>query len=295
MKVRIGVGTGGARLSGTELAGLADDLVGLRFDSLWLSEVLTGPGVDPLIGLAWAGAHNPRLKLGTTMILPGRNPVRLAGQTAVLDHLTRGRFLLTFVPGLAHGPEREAVGVAPAARGTAIEEVLPLLRRLWAGETVSHEGPAGRFVGASISPLPVQEPFEVWLGGMARASLERCGRLADGWLPSMCAPEEAAQGRALVLESARAAGRTISEEHFGVSIGYTPTPLTQPTRATLAARAGGGPLEHIVPVGLPALRELIERYVAVGFSKFVVRPLAAPTDWHRELEELAEAVVDLQT
>lgn len=295
MKVRIGVGTGGAGLGGAQLGELADDLVALSFDSLWLSEVLTGPGVDPLIGLAWAGAHNPRLKLGTTMVLPGRNPVRLAGQTAVLDHLARGRFLLTFVPGLAFGPEREAVGVAPADRGAAIEEVLPLLRRLWAGETVSHDGPAGRFADASISPLPVQEPFDVWLGGLARVSLERCGRLADGWLPSMCAPEEAAEGRKVVEESAAAAGRMIPEEHFGVSIAYAITPLDNRTRATLAARARGRSVEHLVPVGLAALRELIERYVEVGFSKFVVRPLVTPTDWHRELEELAEAVVDLQT
>lgn len=295
MKVRIGVGTGGAGLGGAELAELADDLVALHFDSLWLSEVLTGPGVDPLVGLAWAGARNPELKLGTTMLLPGRNPVRLAGQTAALDHLTGGRLLLTFVPGLAHGPERDAVGVAPAARGAAIEEVLPLLRRLWAGETVSHEGPSGRFAGASITPLPVQRPLEVWLGGMVRASLERCGRLADGWLPSMCAPEEAAEGRKVVEESAAAAGRTVSEEHFGVSIGYARTPLDDRTRAALAARARGRPIEHLVPVGLGALRALIERYVEVGFSKFVVRPLGAPTDWRGELEELAEAVVHLQS
>lgn len=295
MKVRIGVGTGGAGLSGAELAQLADDLVALRFDSLWLPEVLTGPGVDPLVGLAWVGAHNPTLKLGTTMLLPGRNPVRLAGQTAVLDHLTGGRLLLTFVPGLASRPEREAVGVPPASRGAAIEEVLPLLRRLWAGETVSHDGPAGRFADVAISPPPVQRPFDVWLGGMARASLERCGRLADGWLPSMCTPEEAADGRKVVEASAGAAGRTISEEHFGVSIAYTRAPLDERARAALTARAGGRSIERLVPVGLAALRELVERYVGIGFSKFVVRPLVAPDDWHRELEELAAAVVGLQT
>lgn len=295
MKVRIGVGTGGAGLGGPELAALADELDALHFDSLWLSEVLTGPGVDPLIGLAWAGARNPHLKLGTTMLLPGRNPIRLAGQTAALDHLTGGRLLLTFVPGLAVGPERDAIGVPLASRGAAIEELLPLVRRLWAGETVDHDGPSGRFAGASISPLPVQVPLEAWLGGMARASLERCGRLADGWLPSMCDPGEAAEGRKVVEEAAAAAGRTISEEHFGVSIGYARTPLDDRARAALAARARRRPVENLVPVGLAALRALIERYLEVGFSKFVLRPMGAPTDWRAELEELAGAVGDLQT
>ena len=40
---------------------------------------------------------------------------------------------------------------------------------------------------------------------------------------------------------------------------------------------------------------LIERFIAVGFSKFVVRPLVAPKSWRAELDTLADAVADLQT
>lgn len=295
MKVRIGVGTGGAGLSGDGLAELADHIERCRFDSLWLPEVLTAPGNDPLVGLAWAGAHNRRVKLGTTMLLPGRNPVRLAKQVANLDTLSGGRLLVTFVPGLAQGAERHAVGLPPAARGLAIEEVLPLLRRLWAGEELTYEGPAGHFVAAAISPLPVQEPFDVWLGGTARASLERCGRLADGWLPAFCTPAEAASGKVVVEEAAAAAGRSISPEHFGVSLGYSTEPPAAPTVQALASRLGDRPLEEVLPVGWTALRDLLRRFVEVGFSKFVLRPLAPPADWGAELDALAEAVGDLQT
>lgn len=295
VKVRIGVGAGAVGLDGSALSSLADDLADLGFDSLWLSEVLTAPGADPLVGLAWAGAHHPRLKLGTTMLLPGRNPVRLAKQVASLDALSGGRFLVTFVPGLARGSERDAVGVPVDERGRAVEEVLPLLRRLWAGEEVTYDGPAGRFTDVSISPLPVQNPFEVWLGGVARPSLERCGRLADGWLPSMCTPAEAEAGRRVVEEAAESAGRSISPEHFGVSIGYSIGPLDDRLAAALSERARGRPLADLVPAGQGSLRELVGRYLAVGFSKFVLRPLLPPEDWRRELEELAAAVGDLQT
>jgi probable F420-dependent oxidoreductase len=295
VKVRIGIGTGAAGLDGDQLSALADDIETFRFDSLWLPEILTAPGTDPLVGLAWAGAHNSRIKLGTTMLLPGRNPVRLAKQVANLDALSAGRFLVTFVPGLAQGAEREAVGVPPARRGALIEEVLPLLRRLWAGETVSYEGPAGRFSEAVVSPLPVQDPFDVWLGGTAPSSLERCGRLADGWLPAFCTPEEVAAGRQVVERAAAEAGRTISPEHFGVSIGYAATAPEGPLAPALLARLKGRPLEDVLPVGLPALRDLLGRFIDVGFSKFVVRPLAPPTDWSKELEVLAEQVGDLQT
>ena len=295
LKVRIGVGTGAAGLDGAGVAALSDDLADLGFDSLWLPEVLSGPGLDPLIGLAWAGASHSRLKLGTTMLLPGRNLMRLAKQVASLDALSGGRFLLTFVTGLARGPERATVGVEPSARGEAVDEVLPLLRRLWSGEEVTYDGPAGKIPGVQLSPLPAQDPFDVWLGGIARRSLERCGRLADGWLPAMCSPAEAAQGRGVVEEAAAAAGRAIDPEHFGVSIGYAHRELPEPIAAALASRARGRPLTDLVPVGLPALRELVQQFVAVGFSKFVVRPIVPPERWRPELEDLARAVLDLQT
>jgi probable F420-dependent oxidoreductase len=293
MKVRIGVGAGTAAASPEALGELVRGLDDLGFDSLWLSEVLTGPGPDPVVGLAWAAAHNPRVKLGTTMLLPGRNLLRLAKQLAGLDVLSRGRLLLTFVPGLTYAPEREAIGVEPRQRGALMDEALPLLRRLWAGETVSHEGPAGSFREVRLSPLPVQQPLEAWLGGTAPAALERCGRLSDGWLPSLCTPEEAAAGREVIEAAAARAGRGISPEHFGMSIGYAREALDPATARTLAARRPRA-LE-LTPVGLPALRRLVERFIAVGFSKFVVRPVVPPASWRAELEALAAAVGDLQT
>lgn len=89
MKIRIGIGAAGAASTPEALADLASSTDGLGFDSIWLSEVLTGPVPDPLVGLAWAGAQNPRLKLGTTALLPGRNVLRLAKQLATLDVLDR--------------------------------------------------------------------------------------------------------------------------------------------------------------------------------------------------------------
>jgi probable F420-dependent oxidoreductase len=293
MKIRIGVGAAGAASTPEALGELVSSIDELGFDSLWLSEVLTGPVIDPAVGLAWAAASNPRVKLGTTMLLPGRNVLRLAKQLASLDVLCRGRLLVTLVPGLAYPPEREAIGVEPKQRGAVIDETLPLLRRLWAGETVSHEGTAGTFHDVRLSPLPVQKPLEVWLGGNVPSALERCGRLSDGWLPSLCTPEEATAGRVVIEEAAAKAGRSISAEHFGMSIGYASKPIDPATARVMAARRPRS-LE-LTPVGLPALRQLIERFIAVGFSKFVVRPVAPPASWRAELDALAGAVGDLQT
>src|SRR5258706_8331060 len=109
MKIRIGVGAAGASATPDALAELVTGLDDLGFDSLWLSEVLTGPVIDPVVGLAWAAASNPRVKIGTTMLLPGRNVLRLAKQLASLDVLCKGRLLVTLVPGLAYAPAPDAL------------------------------------------------------------------------------------------------------------------------------------------------------------------------------------------
>ncbi len=288
MKVRIAVGLGGTELGADAFAALVADLAELRFDSLWISEILTGPGPDPLIALATAAQLHPKLKLGTTMLLPGRNEVRLAKSLATLDVLSRGRLLLTFVPGLAYGPERDAIGVPVNQRGEAIERTIPRLRRWWAGEEVD---------GITVRPRPVQDPLEPWLGGLAPASLERCGRIADGWLGASCTPEQAAAARSAINEAARQAGRSIDPEHFGVSIGYTHQPLDDRQLAALAARTRGRDIDPraLVPVGYDALRAALQAFIDVGMSKFVVRPMSVRGPWREELTGLADGVLSLQT
>src|SRR5207237_1468627 len=142
MKIRIGVGLSAATAGDADAFGSAlQTMAQCGFDSLWLSEVLSTPVLDPLAGLAFAAAVTGKLKLGTTMLVPGRNPVRLAKSLATIDQISRGRLLLVFVPGLADGPESQAIGVPVKERGAIIDEVLPLVRRFWSEDNVQHAGP----------------------------------------------------------------------------------------------------------------------------------------------------------
>jgi probable F420-dependent oxidoreductase len=296
MKVRIGVGVSSVAGGDDELGGIASAMERLGFDSIWLPEILTMPGGDPVAGLSFVAARVNKLKLGTTMVLPGRNPVRLAKQLATLDRLSCGRLLVTFVLGLAQPGELAALDVQRGERGAIVDEALPLLRRLWAEDLVSHEG-RWALQGISVEPKPLQEPLEAWLGGTAPSACARAGRLADGWLPSMCTPAEAARGRSAVEEAAASAGRRIDPEHYGVSIGYlhedAPEGIAEAVVHRLRRR--GGPVAQLVPTGFGALRALVSSYLDAGFSKFVLRPVVAPGDWTGELERLAEGVLDLQS
>ena len=291
MKVRIGYGLGTRTptLDGSRFGDLVDALEDLHFDSLWLSERVTGACPDPLVGLSFAAARTRSLKLGTSVqVLPGRNPHLLAKAWASLDRLSAGRALPAFGLGVADGAEQAAFGVARGERAARFDALLPQVRRLWEGEEVD---------GAAIAPRPVQDPLEVWLGGRARSELRRVGRLGDGWLPSFCTPEDVAAGRPVVEAEVAASGRAIDPEHWGALVPYLTAegPLPDALVTAVAARRPDGDATEVVPAGLPALRTAVERFVAVGVSKFVVVPVVEPEDWTDHLADVADATLDLVT
>jgi probable F420-dependent oxidoreductase len=293
MKIRIGVGLGGLDLDGFGAAVQAMEQCG--FDSLWLSEVLTTGVPDPLAGLAYAAGITRKLKVGTTMTVTARNPVRMAKELATIDRLSGGRLLLVFVPGLTNELEDQALGVPVKERGAWLDEVLPLVRRLWSEDNVVHTGPLFCYDGISLHPRPLQDPLEIWLGGNARSALRRAGRLSDGWLPSLCTPAEAAAGKAAIETAASEAGRRIDPEHFGISLTYARTAIPQAQVTRIAKRRPNLDPAEVIPVGAAGLRDLLRRYIDVGFSKFVVRPAEPPASWNDALAQLAEDVLSLQT
>lgn len=298
MKVRVGYGLGTRTISGDaeRFAALVDALEALRFDSLWLSEKITDDCPDPIVALAFAAARTSRLKLGTSvLVLPGRNPMLLAKELATLDRLSAGRLLPAFGLGQVDPGEQQAFGVERGERASRFDEVLPLLRRLWTEDAVDHDGPHHRYEAARVRPRPVQQPIEIWLGGIAPSELRRTGRLGDGWLPSFCTPADVAAGRPIVEQVAAEHGRAIDPEHFGALVPYAIDGIPDALRAFLARRRSDVAVEDVVAPDLASLPALLDRFVEVGASKFVAVPLGEPADWADHLAEVADAVMPLQT
>jgi probable F420-dependent oxidoreductase len=296
MKVRFGFTCRGqADLALGDFPRLVDDLERLGFDSIWLPEIMLNGPFDPLVGLTYAAARTERLKIGAYLIVPGRNPVRLARELANLDRLSGGRLLLIMVLGQPTDPEVMAQGVDKAERGALLDEVLPLLRRLWRGDLVHHDGPRYHLRDARISPTPWQEPLEMWLGGQLPSALRRAGRLGDGWIPGLTTPTEAVKKRALVEAAAAEAGRTIDPEHFGVNLTYSRGPLPEAASEQLRRRRPDLDPAHLVPQSTTALHERLDEWLEAGFSKFLLRPAVSPANWTAELETLAADILERQT
>lgn len=297
MKIRIGYGLGvqGLRQDDT-FPDLVDALERLGFDSLWLSERLTGDAPDPVVGLAFAAGRTKKLKLGTSVqVLPGRNPALVAKEWASLDRLSGGRALPAFGLGIANPAEQQAFGVGREERAAWFDEALPLIRRMWTEDSVDHDGPRFSYRGLSVRPRPVQQPPDVWLGGRAKSELRRVGRLGDGWLPSFSTPGEVAAGRVVVEAAAAQAERAIDVEHFGALVIYVREEIPELLAAAIASRRPGLDPAELVPVGLPAVRATLERFLEHGFSKLVLVPAQEPRSWTDELEAMADEVLGLQT
>jgi probable F420-dependent oxidoreductase len=295
MKVRIGYGLGNLRpLSGAALGALAEGLERNGFDSLWLSERISGPAPDPVLALTYAAARTEKIKLGTSVsVLPGRSPALVAKEWATLDVLSGGRALPAFGLGIVHPVEQQAFGVERADRASIFDEALPLLRRLWSEDDVDHDGRWFHYEHMNVLPKPAH-PLDVWLGGRAPSELRRVGRLADGWLASFTTPEQCKAARVTVEEAADAAGREIDPEHFGVMALYTHDAIPDAFAQAIKTRNPDVEIEDLVARGHTELHDLCARYIAVGFSKLVLVPLSEPARWDEELAANAAALLPLQ-
>ena len=295
MKIRIGVAAGAGVVDDAgAFFDLVDALDELGYDSIWVPDVITTPTLDPIAALAAAAGRRRRLKLGTHLVLPGRNPVLLAKQLATLDRVSQGRLLLLAVLGLRQPPELAAQGVAAADRPTMLEEMLHIMRTLWRGETLRFEGRHFRYDDVELAVRPLQDPLEVWLGGQVPAALRRCGRIGEGWMPGLCTPEEAARSKTVIDAAAAEAGRSIDAEHFGVNISWVDGDVDEAVAAAIRARRPDLEPGDLVARGVEGLAERVGAFVEAGFSKFVIRPAVSPDDWPKAVGSVAD-VLKLQS
>lgn len=296
MKIRIGygLGTSSTTTDPVRFGELVDGLENIGYDSLWLSERINGPALDPVVGMTFAIARTTRLKVGASvMVLPGRNPVLLAKTMASLDQLSNGRLLPAFGLGVANAAEHQAFGVERKERAAWFNEAMPLLRRLWSEDSVTHHGERFTIDNAQVNPKPVQEPLEVWMGGAAPLELRRVGRYSDGWLPSFCTVDDVADGIKVVNEHAAEAGREIEDEHFGVLLPYSDGPVSERFAEAVKRRNPDRAVDDVIATK-ENIVERLEAFVEVGASKFVIVPTTEPSDWPAELAQMAELVLPLE-
>jgi probable F420-dependent oxidoreductase len=175
---------------------------------------------EPLVLFSYLAGLTKKIELVTgIIILPQRQTVLVAKQTATLDVLSAGR--LRFGIGIGWNPvEYEALGENFKNRGRRSEEQIEVLRKLWTQELVTFEGRWHKITDAGIKPLPVQRPIPIWFGGTDDRALRRLAKLGDGWFPLMGPDEKCRAAIDKIHSHARETGRNPNDIGIEGRVGY---------------------------------------------------------------------------
>jgi probable F420-dependent oxidoreductase len=253
-----------------------------RAEELGYSAVLVpdhlGRQLSPIAAIAAAAAVTTTLRIGAFVFANDfRHPLMLAREAATLDLLSNGRLELGLGAGWRTADYRQ-LGMrydAPGRRIDRLVESSGLVKRLLAGETVTHAGPHYQLGSARIWPRPIQQPHPpIIMGGGGPRMLRLAAREADivGFIPQFSARgrpiltdvSEAALDRkvAIVREAAGEQFERLELNLFIVDAGLVGS--GEPVARSVLAAA------KVVSVGLagspyflygtlPALRERLER------------------------------------
>jgi probable F420-dependent oxidoreductase len=208
-------------------------------DSLWVGGHIAAanPTAEALTALARMSAVTDTVLLGTSvLLLPLYPPAIVAKAVADLDRVTGGRVILGVGVGGESPQEYRACQVPRETRGRRMDEAIPLLRRLWTTEPVTHEGRYYPMSDVRIHPAPAQPGGPpVVVVGRQDPALRRAALLGDGWMPYLYLPRRYAASVAAITETAAAAGRDLSGFGWYAMIFVNVHPDRDTARAEAAA------------------------------------------------------------
>ena len=223
----------------------------IGLDVVWVAEAY---GYDAPTMMGYLAARTERVQIGSAILpLYSRTPALLAQTAAGLDHISGGRAIL----GLgASGPQViEGWHAVPYDKPLArTREIIDICRRVWRRELLVNDGvyqiplPAGQGTGLG-KPLklinhPDRTDIPIFVAALGEKNVALAAEVADGWIPTMFIPEQAADiwGGALATGAkARAAdlGPLRVVAGGALAIGEDVTELRERARPNLALYIGG--------------------------------------------------------
>lgn len=144
---------------------------------------------DPWVAIGAMAAATSRLRFTTNVyVLPMRPPAAVAKAVGTAAVLSGGRVALGVGMGWM-AEEFEVMEQPFRGRGARADEMIEVLRKLWAGGWVEHHGDHYDLPKLEMTPAPGEVP--IFVGGTSEAALRRAAR-NDGWVSDLQTAEELA-------------------------------------------------------------------------------------------------------
>jgi alkanesulfonate monooxygenase SsuD/methylene tetrahydromethanopterin reductase-like flavin-dependent oxidoreductase (luciferase family) len=176
-----------------DLFSLVEYAAELQYDSVYAIHHYVANLQTPQV-ISMTGAllrYSGDMAVGTAiLLLPFMHPVHVAEEYATLDHLADGKLILGVGAGYRDA-EFDAFSLNKRERGSRLSESIDVIRKLWTGEPVYHQGKYFSLDGQKISVKPLQKDGPpIWVGAGAFPAIERAARIGDAWLAPGNPPTE---------------------------------------------------------------------------------------------------------
>ncbi|MEI7712798.1 MAG: LLM class flavin-dependent oxidoreductase [Rhodospirillales bacterium] len=281
--------------------GLVEQLDKLGYDEFWCGEHHSSGWetiASPEMFLAAAAQKTHRIKLATGVVsLPYHHPFHVAQRMVQLDYMSGGRAIFGSGPG-ALASDAHTLGVDPMLLRDRQDEAISVIRRLFAGERVTHKSDWFQMNDAALQLLPLQEemPFAVasqispsgmTLAGKHGIGIISIGSLSDeglNALPTQWSFAEAA---------AKKHGKTVDRANWRVLLSWH----IAETREKAREQARDGLLRHhneyitdtLQRPGARHFKDGDKAVDAMAFSKGAAATIGTPDD----LIERIKSVIDI--
>ena len=261
------------------------------------------PILDPFVQLAQIATLSETLTVRTSVyLLPLRHPTPVAKQAATLDLISGGRFVMGLGVGGEFPGEFAAAGVPHNQRGARLDEGIDVLRKLWTGDPVSHEGRFFRFPETQMLPKPAQPGGPpLWVGGRTEAAFRRAGVLCDGYISYVVTPDQFRNALEEITRHFERAKRQISE--YGAAhllfmrLGQSYEQAFDEANALLSKRYAmdfSRATKRYVALGTPSdIAEAVNRFYAAGVRHLELDFLGSPEERDAQIEQFGREVKPL--
>ncbi len=274
-------------------------------DSLWVGGHVASrnPGPEAMMALARLCAVTQRVRVGTAvLLLPLYPPAIIAKQVADLDRLTGGRITLGVGIGGEYPAEFEACQIPLGQRGARTNEAIDVMRKLWTGKEVDHDGAFFPMRGVRIHPAPVQAGGpQIVVGGRRESAMRRAAHRGDGWMPYLYSPRRYAKSVATIRECAAKANRSLDRFEWCAFVFVNTHPNRERARQEAAQFLGGNYAQNfdemigsVAAVGAPdEVRACLPQFVDAGARHLILTAATRDSAWdviRRVIDEVVPGI-----